>query len=252
MPDQVCEQCGGTGWRIVEREGMSAAERCACAARVRSNERERRAGIPPLYDAKTFENFSLQQDNPIAHRGLVPVWSAVRKYSREYPIVDRPGLLLIGETGTGKTHLAVAALKALLSRGFEGVFFDFNNLLDQIRASYDTASSASNREAYRTAMDSEILVLDDLGAHRTTGWMEDILTAIITHRCNHRRPLIATTNLPDPDAATPGTTRTAAERSPEYRQTLGERIGTRARSRLFEMCAVIRMPDVEDYRLRRR
>jgi len=37
----------------------------------------------------------------------------------------------------------------------------------------------------------------------------------------------------------------------EYRVTLAERIGARARSRLFEMCTVIRMPLVEDYRLRK-
>jgi DNA replication protein DnaC len=37
----------------------------------------------------------------------------------------------------------------------------------------------------------------------------------------------------------------------EYRTTLGDRIGSRARSRLFEMCTVIRMPLVEDYRLRK-
>jgi DNA replication protein DnaC len=37
----------------------------------------------------------------------------------------------------------------------------------------------------------------------------------------------------------------------DYRTSLAERIGARARSRLFEMCKVIRMPLVEDYRLRR-
>ena len=44
----------------------------------------------------------------------------------------RSGLLLIGEPGTGKTHLAVAALRILISRGFEGLFFDYQNLLDRI------------------------------------------------------------------------------------------------------------------------
>jgi DNA replication protein DnaC len=39
--------------------------------------------------------------------------------------------------------------------------------------------------------------------------------------------------------------------TPEYRRTLAEHIGSRARSRLFEMCTVIRMRGVEDYRLRK-
>jgi DNA replication protein DnaC len=78
--------------------------------------------------------------------------------------------------------------------------------------------------------------------------VEDIVTSMITYRCNHRKPLIATTNLPDEnvmeykDAGGVGVSR----------KTLAEVIGTRARSRLHEMCRVVKMPAVEDYRLRRR
>ena len=50
------------------------------------------------------------------------------------------------------------------------------------------------------ALDAEVLLLDDLGAHRVTEWVEDTVTSIITYRCNNRKPLIATTNLADPDA----------------------------------------------------
>ena len=96
------------------------------------------------------------------------------------------------------------------------------------------------------------MLLDDLGAHRVTEWVEDTVTSLITYRCNQRKPLIATTNLPDPDAGFSVVQR--ADSLPgrvEYRTTLAERIGARARSRLFEMCKVVRMPQVEDYRIRR-
>ena len=75
------------------------------------------------------------------------------------------------------------------------------------------------------------------------------MTSIITHRCNHRKPLIATTNLPDGEAGS-----NVVQKGPvgiEYRRTLADHIGARARSRLFEMCTVIRMPLVEDYRIRK-
>ena len=104
------------------------------------------------------------------------------------------------------------------------------------------------------ALDTEVLLLDDLGAHRVTEWVEDTVTSIITYRCNNRKPLIATTNLFDPDA---GSGSVFADRpagqagKTEYRIRLDERIGARARSRLFEMCKVVRMPLVEDFRLRR-
>ena len=88
-----------------------------------------------------------------------------------------------------------------------------------------------------------------MGAHRVTDWVEDTITSIITYRCNNRKPLIATTNLPDADVGSAVYEKTAV--GTQYRTTLGERIGSRARSRLFEMCTLIRMPLVEDYRVRR-
>jgi DNA replication protein DnaC len=158
--------------------------------------------------------------------------------------------LLMGDPGTGKTHLAVAAFRAILAKGFEGLFFDYQNLLDKIRSGYDSASGASDREAYRIAMDKEVLLLDDLGAHRVTDWVEDTVTSIITSRCNQGRPLIATTNLIDPDAGYVTYERSSSGKV-DYRTTLSERIGPRARSRLFEMCRVIKMPVIEDFRVRK-
>ncbi len=240
----VCPVCRGTGWIISEQHEVSGATRCNCVVLERAATLEERSQIPPLYAKAAIDNFILPLDNPMGHKELADVMMLVRAFQRTYPDPKKPGLLFIGDPGTGKTHLAVAVLRSLMERGHEGLFFDYQTLLDRIRSGFSKESGISDKEAYRVAMDTEILLLDDLGAHRVLDWVEDTVTAIVTHRCNHRKTLIATTNLTD------------AERPPktpeknDYRVlSLTERIGERARSRLFEMCTVIRMPRVRDYRL---
>jgi DNA replication protein DnaC len=246
----VCPDCNGTGWKIVEREEVSGAVRCECVAVERAERLESTASIPPLYANASFENFLLSRENPIGYRELTEVYLAVRGYARDFPNAKKPGLLLMGDPGTGKTHLTVAAFRAIMAKGFEGLFFDYQNLLDRIRSGYDSSSNSSDKETYRVAMDTEVVMLDDLGAHRVTDWVEDTVTSIITSRCNQRKPLIATTNLIDPEMGYTTSERSTAG-TVDNRTTLSERIGPRARSRLFEMCKVIRMPLVEDFRMRK-
>jgi DNA replication protein DnaC len=235
----------------VERGGVSAVERCTCNAVTRPAGLLSAARIPPRFEQASFENFVLPKYdlNPIANQAMADVMGRAKGFVREYPFVEKPGLLFMGSPGVGKTHLAVAVLKGLLTKGFEGVFVDYHSLLEGIQRSFDPAVGTGAREAYQAALDIDVVLLDDLGARRASDWVADTVFSIINHRYNAKKTTIVTTNLPDEAV---GDQLAEKVHGTHYRvkDSLSDRIGARARSRLFEMCKLVRINVTEDYRLR--
>ena len=119
------------------------------------------------------------------------LWKAlgvVDQYLADYPLVDGKGLLLMGETGVGKTHLTVALLKGLVEKGAEVLFLDYQELLKRIQSSYDHRALTAEREVMRPVLETEVVVIDDLGANRVSEWVEDTINYLLNHRYNEKKP----------------------------------------------------------------
>lgn len=108
-------------------------------------------------------------------------------------------LVLTGDTGTGKTHLAVGVLRELVTNGHihdadDARFVPVPELLADIRACY-RPGGPDERDIMDRYSRLKYLVLDDLGAEKTSEWSISTLYLIIDRRYRDMRPTIVTTNL---------------------------------------------------------
>src|SRR2546421_11024622 len=231
-----CPLCDDTGWKPVDadRAGRNGdagrVVRCDCWRENLGRKRLADSNIPKRYQHCTLGNFTAYNES------LEKAVAQAKRMADAFPDVPR-GLFLEGQPGVGKTHLAVAVLKqAIQTTGARGLFYDTRDLLRVIRSTYDPSTRTTELDILRPVMTAELLVLDDLGAEKTSEWVDETMNLIVNTRYNERRLTIFTSNYADiPDETEPN--------------SLLFRIGARMRSRLNEMCEFVVL-DGADYRER--
>lgn len=224
----------------------SVARRCACTLEDRGSRALERARIPRRYEHCDFNNFDtdLYESAPEAvawNRSLAQAKLVVESFARDFPAGTECGLLLMGPCGAGKTHLAVAALKQLVLRGHDGLFYDYRELLKEIQASYNPENQTTEMGVLEPVLTAEVLLLDDLGASKPSAWALETVGHILNTRYNEKRVTLLTTNYLDATAAPADGPRLPSGQSVTLPQddALAERVGQRIRSRLYEMCRTI-------------
>lgn len=249
-PVDVCPLCEGTGWKTVPAgpKAVSANDRrvtrCDCQLRARAQSLVSSARIPRRYEHCELTNYDT--DFPGANPSLAEAHFIASNFAKKCDPRGDKGLLIIGKIGTGKTHLAVGILKELINRGINCLFYDYRELLKEIQNSYNSTVQTTELDVLRPVFETDVLVLDELGAVKPTEWVWDTVSLILNTRYNDNRTTIITTNFDDqPAAALSGSLSPA--RAATRGETLGDRIGERMRSRLHEMCRIITL-DGSDFR----
>ena len=247
-PTETCPICGGTGWQTIERGKEREAVRCECRVRDRGERLLAAAHIPARYRHCELFNFQCDPDDK-GQKSIRDARFLAGRFVEEYP-TDKTGLLFVGSVGVGKTHLAVGIMKDLIrEKGIHCLFCDYRELLKSIQNSYNPSVQATEMEILRPVFDAEVLVLDELGAVRSTEWVFDTVNYVLNSRYNDNKTTIITTNFPDKPEQDKAeidnlSSRSAADRAAR-RETLGDRIGERMRSRLHEMCKKVEIEGLD-------
>ncbi len=157
-------------------------------AQRRSQKLLRISNLEPFRD-KTFENFD---------SSITGVSSAFKR-ALDYANHPTGWLILFGNYGCGKTHLATAIANKVLNGNCEVLFTVVPDLLDHLRSTFGPTSEVAYDERFEQIRNAKLLILDDLGTENATPWAKEKLYQIINHRYNYALPTVITSNR-DPES----------------------------------------------------
>jgi len=227
-----CPECNGSGWIRLVKDGIAGVQRCDCFRQARVERLIVNARIPSRYTHCELKNFDLNEK--LTTKSIEFAKLAAEAFVDEFPSSTPIGVLFMGPQGVGKTHLAVGIIKALMKRkAVPCMFRAFPELLKEIQMSYSPISESSELFLLAPVLETDVLVLDELGSQTPSTWVKDTVSYVLNHRYSENKVTIFTTNYLDGED--PMSTRKGVFYS------LRDRIGDQMRSRLYEMCKTIVM-----------
>lgn len=195
----VCPHCEGMGFVMPDlapgQEGFGRAIPCVCKKQELDDKKaENLVRISQMAAMRhlTFDTFLPQGVGlpPDKVRNL----NMAHSYAQEFARNPEGWLLLKGGYGCGKTHLAAAIANDRLDRNQSTLFVNTPDLLDHLRGTYAPSSTVTYDQRFEEVRNTELLILDDFGAHNNSDWAQEKLYQILNFRYTGRLPTVITTN----------------------------------------------------------
>ena len=154
---------------------------------------ERYSNLGPLARL-TFDNLIPQGRSPDEDNRRL--FQAAYEAAKRYAMEPRGWLVLTGNSGSGKTHIAAAVANYCIGLRVRTFFMVVPDLLDHLRATFGPNSEVTYDELFEQVRNVPLLILDDLGAQTSSPWATEKLFQVLNHRFNAQLPTVVTTNVP--------------------------------------------------------
>ncbi len=185
----TCTKCSDTGF-------IDGVQICSCFKEALATENIKSSGMGKLIERQSFENFDIKryEGDPDLYDKMRYNLESARKYAKEFGR-DAKNLVMIGFTGTGKTHLSTAIAKVVISRGFDVIYDSAQNIISDFEADRFKSGYGPYEPKAEKYLDCELLIIDDLGTEFTNQFSLSCLYNLINTRENRGLSTILSTNL---------------------------------------------------------
>ena len=184
----TCPDCHDTGYIDTKM--------CRCLREALIRENLKSSGIGNLIETQSFDNFDLShyRESEEDFRRMTQNFEAAKSYAENFP-AKRGNLLLIGPTGTGKTHISTAIAKTVISQGFDVLYDSIQNILSAFEYDRFRAGYGQEEPTAKKYLDVTLLVIDDLGTEFTNAFTVSVLYNLLNERANRGLSTVISTNL---------------------------------------------------------
>ncbi len=185
----TCKKCSDTGF-------IDGVKMCSCFKEALATENIKSSGIGKLIERQSFDNFDIERyrENPDLYDKMKYNLDSARRFAREFGKESR-NLVLIGFTGTGKTHLSTAIAKEVITRGFDVVYDTAQNIVSDFEADRFKSGYGPYEPKAEKYLECELLIIDDLGTEFINQFSLSCLYNLINTRENRGLSTILSTNL---------------------------------------------------------
>lgn len=184
---------------ICKDKGNTGSDWCECLYSLTNKMAAEELNENAPLDKSRFNNFDIERysnktdkDNTVSSRNIMQKNFEYCELFAEQFNGKGSGILMVGNTGLGKTHLSLAIANKLIENGFCVVYGSVTELIRKINSEqFDNVEG----DTMSLVKSCDLLILDDLGVENKSEWNASLLYEIINTRQNKRAPMIINTNL---------------------------------------------------------
>lgn len=182
-----CAECGDTG--------TVGHRMCRCMKKRLSEMALESSGMKHLVEKQTFENFDLSYYPPEVQPRMKQILGIVKNYANSFCAGESGNVLLMGNTGLGKTHISSAMGGIIMDKGNDVYYATATGMISDFEMHrFGNSISDDVQQETEKYFNCDLLIIDDLGTEVVNQFTTSCLYNVINSRLNRKKSTIINTN----------------------------------------------------------